>query len=138
MDRDSLRRYLSRCVVCALRIERKERGEDPIAQMDAVLQAAGDRIRLLEGRRKSGEAKPLPFKSRLYHLAAGRTELPWVLAWIDLHRVLPKGKFLPIPLLCTVRFGIPWQLAPGEDKAAFREPARAALLALKPVELPRE
>jgi 1-acyl-sn-glycerol-3-phosphate acyltransferase len=140
-DRDSLRRYIGRRVVRAVLIEREreKRREDPIAQMEAVLAAGGNLILFPEGTRNLGDAELLPFKSGLYHLAAGRAGLPLVPAWIDnLHRVLPKGEFLPIPLLCTVRFGVPLQLAPGEDKGAFLERARAALLALKPMEPPRE
>ncbi len=140
-DRDPLRRYIGRRVVRAVLIERERtrRREDPIAQMDAVLAAGGNLILFPEGTRNLGDADLLPFRSGLYHLAAGRSGLPLVPAWIDnLHRVLPKGEFLPIPLLCTVRFGAPVVLMPGEGKGAFLDRARAALLALKPVEAHRE
>jgi hypothetical protein len=46
--------------------------------------------------------------------------------------VMPKGQLLPIPLLCTVVFGPPLARIDGEDKAAFLERARAAMLALRP------
>ena len=53
--------------------------------------------------------------------------------WIEnLNRVMPKGEFLPIPLLCTVTFGAPLRSCGGEDKAAFLDRARTALLALAP------
>jgi hypothetical protein len=55
------------------------------------------------------------------------------MVWIEnLNRVMPKGEIVPIPLLCTVTFGAPLQLAPGEDKGAFLERGRAALLGLAP------
>jgi hypothetical protein len=55
-------------------------------------------------------------------------------AWIDnLNRVMPKGEFIPLPLLCTVTFGVPLRLAAGEDKEAFIARSRSALLALAPV-----
>ncbi len=38
---------------------------------------------------------------------------------------MPKGEFVPIPLLCTVTFGAPLTLREAEDKAAFLERARA-------------
>ena len=50
----------------------------------------------------------------------------------NLNRVLPKGEFVPIPLLCTVTFGAPLSLQAGEDKTRFLDRARAALLALAP------
>jgi 1-acyl-sn-glycerol-3-phosphate acyltransferase len=140
-DRDPLRRYVGRRVVRAVLIERErdKRTDDPIAQMDAVLAEGSHLILFPEGTRNLGDVDLLPFKSGLYHLACRRPELPLVPAWIDnLHRVLPKGEFLPIPLLCTVRFGRALTLAPGEDKAAFLDRARAALLALKPEETVRD
>jgi hypothetical protein len=41
-------------------------------------------------------------------------------AWIDnVQRVMPKGEVVPVPILCTVTFGAPMQLQPGEDKRDF-------------------
>jgi hypothetical protein len=55
--------------------------------------------------------------------------------WIDnLNRVMPKGEFVPVPLLCTVTFGAPLVLEPGEGSIPFRERSRQALLALAPEE----
>jgi hypothetical protein len=47
-------------------------------------------------------------------------------------RVLPKGEFLPVPLLCRAIFGAPVVPSPGEEKFAFLARARAALLSLDP------
>jgi hypothetical protein len=47
-------------------------------------------------------------------------------------RVMPKGEFLPVPLLCSATFGAPLLLQADEDKATFIDRARGALLALKP------
>ena len=44
--------------------------------------------------------------------------------------MLPKGEFLPLPLLCSVTFGTPMLLDDGEAHEAFLERARGALLAL--------
>jgi hypothetical protein len=52
--------------------------------------------------------------------------------WIDnLNRVLPKGEWLPVPLLCTATFGAPITVQPAESQAAFLERARRALLDLR-------
>ena len=45
---------------------------------------------------------------------------------------LPKGRVLPLPLLCTTSFGAPLHLEEDEDKAAFLARTRDALLALAP------
>jgi len=46
--------------------------------------------------------------------------------------VMPKGEFVPIPLLCTVTFGAPIALGTAEEKAAFLDRSRQALVALAP------
>jgi hypothetical protein len=47
-----------------------------------------------------------------------------------LHRSLPKGAVLPIPMTCTVRFGIPIVLDPAEAKETFLARARAEVVKL--------
>jgi hypothetical protein len=39
---------------------------------------------------------------------------------------------VPIPLLCTLSVGAPLRIEPDEDKAAFLDRTRSALLALMP------
>ena len=52
--------------------------------------------------------------------------------WIDnINRVLPKGKVLPVPLLCEVHIGEPLTLREDEDKDTFLTRTREALLALR-------
>ena len=49
--------------------------------------------------------------------------------WIEnLNRVMPKGEFVPIPLLCTVTLGAPIVLGTDEDKDGLpgSQPQRAA------------
>jgi len=111
--------------------ERITKGNDPIAKMATALDEGSSLIVFPEGtRNQSGE--PLqPFKGGLYHLAKARPEVELVPVWIDnLDRVMPKGEFLPVPLLCSVRFGSPLTLSEGERKADFLERAHAALLGL--------
>ncbi|MCC6297088.1 MAG: 1-acyl-sn-glycerol-3-phosphate acyltransferase [Pseudomonadales bacterium] len=134
-EKGLVRRYVGRRVVRAVLIEREreKRTEDPITQMSAVL-AAGDSLILFpEGTRNLTDSDLLPFKSGLYHLGRTNPGLPLVPAWIDnLHRVLPKGEIVPVPLLCTVHFGAPILVQDGEDKEGFLERARCALLARRP------
>ena len=82
----------------------------------------------------AGSEEPLmPFKSGLFHLANARPQVELVPVWIEnLNRVMPKGEFVPIPLLCTVTFGAPLNVRDGEDKDAFLGRARTALLDLAP------
>ena len=87
------------------------------------------------GTRNISEANLLPFKSGLYHLAKARPDVEFVPVWIEnLNRVMPKGEIVPIPLLCSVTLGAPVALGADEEKAAFLERSRNALLALAPHE----
>jgi len=49
----------------------------------------------------------------------------------NLNRVLPRGEFLPVPLLSLVTFGPPMWLEAGEAKADFLHRTRAAVRRLK-------
>ena len=50
----------------------------------------------------------------------------------NLHRSMPKGALIPVPAICTVRFGAPLAAEQGEDKAGFLQRARDAVQALAP------
>ena len=99
---------------------------------------AGDSLIVFpEGTRNTTDAKLLPLKSGIYRLATARPDVEFVPVWINnLNRVLPKGELLPIPVLCTVSFGVPLKVDEGEAKDAFLERARDALLALAPSATP--
>jgi hypothetical protein len=49
----------------------------------------------------------------------------------NLNRVLPKGHVLPVPLLCSLVFGAPFHLAAEEDRTAFLDRARRAVIELE-------
>jgi 1-acyl-sn-glycerol-3-phosphate acyltransferase len=130
-----LRRFFGTRVFRAVLIDRNPttREDDPIALMAASLDAGTSLILFPEGTRNTTDERLLPFKSGLYHLANSRPQVELIPVWIEnLNRVMPKGEFVPIPLLCTVTFGAQLHLQAGEDKAAFLERARAALLAAAP------
>lgn len=89
-----------------------------------------------EGTRNLGD-ELLPFKSGIYHLAREWPQVEFVPVWLEnLHRVMPKGHVIPLPLLCTVNFGAPVLLQPNDapdPKTLYLQRCRDALQALKPV-----
>ena len=127
------RHWLTREVFNAVYVARQRTEEqDPLEPLVEAL-SNGDSLVIFPEGTRSNKGDPLPFKSGLYHLAQQFPAVSLVPAWIDnVQRVMPKGEVVPVPVLCTVTFGQPMHLAPGEDKRAFLERARAAVIAQRP------
>ena len=128
-----LRRFIGCGVFNAVLIERErdQRQQDPIEAMAEALDQGASLIVFPEGTRNQSEAPLLPLRSGLYRLAKARPDIDLVPVWIsNLNRVMPKGEFIPIPLICSVTFAAPMRLIDGEDRDAFMERARTALLLL--------
>lgn len=105
--------------------------EDPLEPLMAALRNGDSLVIFPEGTR-GNQAEPAAFKAGLYHLAEAFPEVPLIPCWIDnVQRVMPKGEVVPVPVLCSVTFGTPLALQPGEDKRAFLARARDAVIALR-------
>jgi len=132
-EKGKLRRYLAMKVFNAVLIDRTtvSRHNNPI---DLMMTAMGERHSLIlfpEGTRGTGDEIG-PFKSGLYHLGKKKPEVELVPVYIDnLNRVLPKGEFLPVPLLSSISFGPPFQVLENEPKDVFLERAREAVRSLR-------
>jgi 1-acyl-sn-glycerol-3-phosphate acyltransferase len=113
-----VRFFLAHSVFRGVLIERKKvtRFNNPIDQLIPLLAAGESLIIFPEGGRTT-EPEMRPFKSGLYYLGKAAPSVDLVPVYIDnASRILPKGEFLPIPLLCSVHFGEPMRLLPAESK----------------------
>lgn len=136
--KDELRRFLMQKTFSGISVSRQnQNGADPLSSIKDALKNGDSIIFFPEGTRNLNEdVALLNFKSGLYHLAQQFPDVEIVPVWIsNLQRVMPKGAFLPLPLLSTVVFGSPLQVNPEWDKAAFLNTAQQKLLELKQLEV---
>jgi 1-acyl-sn-glycerol-3-phosphate acyltransferase len=133
-EKGAVRRYLASSFN-ALLIDRKEIKvhQSPV---DLMLREVGQTHSLIVfpegGRSAAGDLGE--FKSGLYYLSKKRPDLELVPVYIDnLNRVLPRGEFLPVPLLSCITFGPPLWLESGETKSDFLNRARQAVKLLKDI-----
>ena len=129
-----LRRYMAQ-TFNALLIDRDEIKvhNSPIDLMIREMGAEYSLIVFPEGTRNTGEEMQ-EFKSGLYHLSRKRPDLELMPVYIDnLNRVLPRGEFLPVPLLSSITIGPPIWLEPAENKNDFLKRAREAVRRLKDI-----
>lgn len=133
-----LRRFIGKQVFNALLIDRTPKPNEPppVEKMIVALQGGDSLIIFPEGTRNTTDAPLLPFKSGLFHLSQRYPDVELIPVWIDnIRRVIPKGQWLPVPMICTVSFGEPIVAAGAEeDKTSFLKRAEAAVLALRPQE----
>ncbi len=128
------RHWITSAVFNVIYVSRERHAdEDPLEPLVEAL-AAGDSLILFpEGTRGHFE-EPQAFKAGIYNLALKFPQIELIPAWIaNVQRVMPKGEVVPVPVLCSVTFGAPMRLQDGEDRNAFLQRARLAVLSLRDI-----
>ena len=101
--------------------------------VDLMIREMGGKYSLImfpEGGRTTGEEVG-EFKSGLYYLAKKRPDLELIPVHLNnMNRVLPRGEYLPVPLLSCITFGPPMWLEANENKNDFLARARNAVMRL--------
>ncbi|MBL8239292.1 MAG: 1-acyl-sn-glycerol-3-phosphate acyltransferase [Bryobacterales bacterium] len=127
-----VRRYLIQEVFRGVLVDRSGLAPQPLEPVFTSLAQGDSLIFFPEGTRGPGEGL-LPLKSGIFHVAQDWPEVELVPVWIDnSYRVMPKGMFFPVPLLCSMTFGAPLRLLEGEEKETFLLRLRNAMLELQP------
>ena len=126
--------WITREVFNAVYVSRvRSEDEDPLEPLAEALRNGDSLVIFPEGTR-GNKGDPQAFKAGLYHLAEQFPDVQLIPTWIDnVHRVMPKGEVVPVPILCSVTFGAPMQLQAGEDKREFLARARDEVIALSKV-----
>jgi 1-acyl-sn-glycerol-3-phosphate acyltransferase len=128
------RQWLTSAVFNVIYVSRERNStEDPLEPLLEALSNGDSIILFPEGTRGYAE-EPQAFKAGLYNLATQFPSVVLIPAWINnVQHVLPKGEVVPVPVLCSVTFGAPMQVLPGEDRHAFGIRARQAVVSLRDV-----
>ena len=128
------KKWITTEVFNAVYVDRERVGDqDPLAPLIQALDSGDSIILFPEGTRGHAE-EPQAFKAGLYNLAMKFPQVVLVPAWINnIQRVMPKGEVVPVPVLCSVTFGAPITVAPGEERRAFLDRARQCVMALRDV-----
>ena len=130
----AFKQWLTTAVFNVIYVSRERHAdEDPLEPLIEALNNGDSIILFPEGTRGHAE-EPQPFKAGLYNLALRFPGVELVPAWINnVQRVMPKGEVVPVPVLCSVTFGVPLRLQADEDRHAFLQRARHAVIALRDV-----
>jgi len=128
-----MRQWVAEKVLNVVFIDRQRKDEgDPLDPVRDALAEGWTLILFPEGTRREQDL-PGEFKSGIYRLA---NEFPGVqlkpVYLENLHRILPKGSMLPLPLINRVHFGQVLARVEAEVKESFLARSRAAVCALGP------
>ena len=131
-ERGPIRRHIARSFNVLLIDRKKIKVHQSPVQL--MIREMGNQYSLIVfpegGRNANDDLKE--FKSGLYYLAKKRPDLELVPVYMqNLNRVLPRGEFLPVPLLSCITIGPPMWLEVDEAKSDFLERARQAVRRLR-------
>jgi 1-acyl-sn-glycerol-3-phosphate acyltransferase len=132
--RTPFRSWITTAVFNAIYVSRERTADqDPLEPLVDALESGDSIILFPEGTRGHAD-EPQDFKAGLYNLALRFPQVVLVPAWINnVQRVMPKGEVVPVPVLCSVTFGVPLALRDGEDRKDFLVRARQAVVDLRDV-----
>lgn len=122
-----IRRWISGQVFNAVLLQRKGRPADrshPLQAVFDMLEKGRSIIIFPEGTR-SPEGKLLAFKPGIFHLKERYPDLVMIpVSLQNLNRILPKGQWVPVPLIARITVHAPLENVAGEERVEFLTRAR--------------
>ncbi len=130
-EKDALRRRIAIKELKVVLIDRHHTAHaNPLDPLIQALHEGSSLIIFPEGTRRP-QPLPSPFKSGLWRLMREFPDVELIPVYIEnLHRSMPKGTLIPIPTICSVRFGAPLPHSPDDSKEDFLNRARNAVIQL--------
>jgi 1-acyl-sn-glycerol-3-phosphate acyltransferase len=127
------RQWVAERILNVVFIDRQRKEDaDPLDPVRAALADGWSLILFPEGTRREQEL-PGEFKGGIYRLAGEFPDVRLMPVYLEnLHRILPKGSMLPLPLINRVHFGQELARVDVEERHAFLARARVAVCALGP------
>jgi len=128
-DKSRWRRWVACSLFQAVLIPREgiTRENNPLDRLAVALEAGRSVLIFPEGTRRM-DGVVGDFRAGLFHLAKRFPALPLVPVYLEnLSRIMPKGAFLPVPIIAQAHFRQPIQFIAGEPKPDFLRRARNAL-----------
>lgn len=133
-----IKKYISDKIINAVLVHRDWKNIPGERQPGELLQEAidqGDSLILFPEGTRSLDYKVKDFKAGIYHLAKDNPNLEFVPIYMNnLSRILPKGEFLPVPILTRAVIGKPFTVKENESKEDFLSRAKKNLIELNPSE----
>ena len=103
---------------------------NPLDPLREALRQGDSLIIFPEGTRRPQQL-PSPFKSVIWRLMREFPQVELIPVYIEnLHRSMPKGTLIPVPTICSVRFGVPLPHTAEDGKEEFLTRARDAVIEL--------
>ena len=130
-EKGSLRRRIAIKELKVVLVDRHHSSHsNPLDPLREALQQGDSLIIFPEGTRRP-QPLPSPFKSGLWRLMREFPQVELIPVYIEnLHRSMPKGTLIPIPTICSVRFGVPLPHSIEDGKDEFLTRARNAVIEL--------
>ena len=134
----AIRRHLATDVFNAVLVDRRTASVPcaitaarAVTEYLATQMGSRDSLILFPEGTRSADGRMGTFKSGLYFLSRLRPDVELIPVYLEnLHRILPKGEALPIPMLSRVVFGQALSVCADENKLVFLEKAREAIVRL--------